>query len=184
MVPPPYTVREALTRQLALGRRERHVTRRQARESNSLIYVLPGAGTSLLYSGCSPLSDLLIHGKSDLHVICEPVFIREDDAKCRSIFDSLTRSLGLMRLIMSQSFIRRVGVDVTHQHWVCSVTHNACLAHVPMVVRSVHIQPPGHAINRVPKQAGTIGIQLVIVALQNLFHWNLLELEPFLVMFG
>lgn len=92
----------ALTCQPVLGSRERHIMGRRVREPNSLVQVLPGTGASLLDLGCSLLSDLLIHGKSDLHVIGELVLIREDDAECRSIFNSLTRPLGLMRLIISQ----------------------------------------------------------------------------------
>ena len=98
---PVHSEREVLTRQLALGSCEGRIMRRQGREPNSFVQALPGSSTRLLNPGCSPLSDFLIHGKSDLHVVCEPVLIREDYTECRSIFDSLTRPLGLMRLIRS-----------------------------------------------------------------------------------
>lgn len=177
--------KEALTRQPALGGRERHIVRCQAREPNSFVQVLHRSSASLLDSGCSLLSDLLIHGKPGLHVSGEVVLVREDNTKRRSIFDSLTRPLGLMRLIGPQSlrvlFMERVGV--TRRHWVRCIPQNAHLALIPILVRSVYIQPPGHAVNRVPEQVGTIGVQLVIFALQNFSHWDLLKLEPFLVVF-
>lgn len=95
--------KEALTRQPALGGRERHIVRCQAREPNSFVQVLHRSSASLLDSGCSLLSDLLIHGKPGLHVFGEVVLVREDNTKRRSIFDSLTCPLGLMRLIEPQS---------------------------------------------------------------------------------
>ena len=65
-----------------------------------------------------------------------------------------------------------------------SITQNTCLALVPSLVWSVDVQPPGHAVDGVPKQISAVGVQLFVVLLQNFFYWDLLELEPFLVVFG
>ena len=84
---------------------------RQAREPDSFIQILRGPKTGLLDPGGSPLPDLLVHGKASFHAVGEAVLVREDDAECCGIFDGLTRSLRLVRLIGSeyQSVIR--GMD-------------------------------------------------------------------------
>lgn len=156
--------------------------RSQGGESNSLVHGGPRAG--FLNPCGSSLPNLLICGKSCFYVICEAVFIGENNAECCSIFDGLAGSLGLKRLVMLQNLRAPLGewtVGLTHHHWMCSVAHDAGLTLVPISVWFVNVQPPGHSVDGVPKQIKATRVQFVVVTLQNLFYRYLLELEPFLV---
>ena len=84
----------------------------QASKPDALVEVLRGSETGLLDPGGPLLSDPLVHHKTNLHVVCEAILIREDDAERCSIFDGLTRSLRLMWLISSQ-FVRALFVEWT-----------------------------------------------------------------------
>ena len=143
---------EVFTGQTSFLSCEGYIFRCQGRKPNSLLHVLHGFRTGLLDPSSSLLPDLLVDREPTLYVVGEVVLVGEDDAERGSILDCLTRSLGLKRLIVQESQVTpfwngRVGV--THQHWVCGVAHNAHFTLVPIFVRLVSEQPPGHAVDGV-----------------------------------
>lgn len=103
-----------------------HWVMRVTRETNALIDIQSGSGTSRLHPRSSGLSDLLIEPQSGIDIVgILWMRLREKYTESSSVFECLACSLGLI-----------------WKHRMSCITQDAASAHLPAIIWLVHKESP------------------------------------------